>query len=1099
MAISKYPNLPSLTQVLVGLGESGKWVSLPGLLGRLKTDIRYEGEVDPNVISAIPTPWARPLLYWDALRTEGHPCADAIQSEWRGALGLLALAENFGITLTSVPYTLSTDSRWPGVQALASLAPASANEWLRGYLISVAFQGSIPFPLILTSPFSLVYTPKEYTCPDFIPFRDSRGRLQDPLAYFRDLGVSSWQQELTALSIYIRNILQTLGDERVKLTAPGADKQILVTHLKNWLNEIEREIHEKNLPADAYESIHPVLGDLPYSSISQPIKINYSAFVTSGILSDFFLGTNVNLNNLPMKKRPLVVWDKGWRYLAQRRFINPHTTRTLRMPEGAKGDSLPDGTKYPWINPEKLFFTSKILQLTSSTLKEVYGKYTNGYLYPFKKEILKYFTPEEIVKYTTIRSDHTGGVEVELHLPLSDHNRNSKGLARIVKRYSPESIITQKALPPHQVLALWPNFASSSINSAWKEYYLYCRNVRTDRYKSGLTINPVWGNPDKHERKSWDLEPKANTAEGVKIFSLDSPPTGISFFSDPDEVGLLLIKPLPAAPESNRTWNVGFDFGTSNTSIYYLEGNEGFELSRPIRWGSRVIPILLGEQDIEFKFHACTEFFPTVEDSADEISSSPCFSSLFRVVRTTENPNPMEDGRALFADALDNFLEVYNLSETVIDRLKWERGTYWHYISTYLEHILLMLSAEAYAQGVRTINLKWAYPSAFSEKMRNNLARTWQNISTQLPKTTGVRLNVPGAPVTESVAIAQWKTADAPKPQVIVDIGGGTTDIAIWSNGKFLYQTSVLMAGGLLADFARRQDRFIDELLRGIGRSEFLSQFKVKEYFKQRPHSILNLIMKKFEEPIQNWLDRGGPAGGTAPGVTVIQEGLSFLFYAYSSIFYYIGLILEANCKESEEECDVYLAGNGSKLLMFINTKESILTSLSKIMQKSAPHIKGFQLFFSDCPKGEVAKGLLNRLISDSPQEHFIVGEDGYYIKTPDGTTKKVNRSDDLLSVKEAIKNRTLTLPSPPDFPQLTKFTDAYDGVTEDLDLAKYGKTLRSKKGEIQAFIQHRLNSISKQASEEDDNALYTPLFLEEVRGLLLRGVLNMDWGEIPE
>src|SRR5215212_9912053 len=52
-----------------------------------------------DILNSIPTPWSRLLLFESALYNAQHPAHADVLDQWRGLLGLLALAHPLGIDL----------------------------------------------------------------------------------------------------------------------------------------------------------------------------------------------------------------------------------------------------------------------------------------------------------------------------------------------------------------------------------------------------------------------------------------------------------------------------------------------------------------------------------------------------------------------------------------------------------------------------------------------------------------------------------------------------------------------------------------------------------------------------------------------------------------------------------------------------------------------------------------------------------------------------------------------------------------------------------------------------------------------------------------
>jgi hypothetical protein len=81
-----YPFLPQLHGARVGdPGAIGKWTEVPDLLKAASEDMVSDTNATADVVTSIPTPWARPQVFADALANigGGHPLREEVKNEWR--------------------------------------------------------------------------------------------------------------------------------------------------------------------------------------------------------------------------------------------------------------------------------------------------------------------------------------------------------------------------------------------------------------------------------------------------------------------------------------------------------------------------------------------------------------------------------------------------------------------------------------------------------------------------------------------------------------------------------------------------------------------------------------------------------------------------------------------------------------------------------------------------------------------------------------------------------------------------------------------------------------------------------------------------------
>src|ERR1044071_4231974 len=182
--------------------EGGRWKPDAGFLEKFAHDIYVKGQVGDRIVNSVPSVFARPIQFYQALSSVDHPMHAAIINQWRGLLAVFALQRILQIPLRVTRFTLRDDveDTDPDRQFLAILraqAPNPQEEWASWLLIYADDQ------LVgATSPWSIVYTPTEYGVRSGIPWTDADGLLTDPFAtlYAKD----SDNQELRTLLTWPR-------------------------------------------------------------------------------------------------------------------------------------------------------------------------------------------------------------------------------------------------------------------------------------------------------------------------------------------------------------------------------------------------------------------------------------------------------------------------------------------------------------------------------------------------------------------------------------------------------------------------------------------------------------------------------------------------------------------------------------------------------------------------------------------------------------------------------------------------------------------------------------------------------------------------------
>jgi hypothetical protein len=153
--------------------------------------------------------FARPIQFFQALSNQNHPLHDAVVSQWRGLLAVFALQEWLNLTPTAEQYDVPLANQISvGIDQnlytiLRNQLPYPATDWERWWLLHCNNQ------LIgTTSPWTIVYTPSEYTCPATIPWRTDDGLLMDPVTYYDPKGTGGRWFELALLLRWVELVLQ---------------------------------------------------------------------------------------------------------------------------------------------------------------------------------------------------------------------------------------------------------------------------------------------------------------------------------------------------------------------------------------------------------------------------------------------------------------------------------------------------------------------------------------------------------------------------------------------------------------------------------------------------------------------------------------------------------------------------------------------------------------------------------------------------------------------------------------------------------------------------------------------------------------------------
>jgi hypothetical protein len=755
------------------------------------------------------------------------------------------------------------------------------------------------------------------------------------------------------------------------------------------------------------------------------------------------------------EKCPIVVWKDGWDEFEDCKVWGSYTPKEVSIPHQASGSTLLRGKiTHTYIRPELVFFTNKILKLP--VVKDnVWLVSDQNFLPPLNKQILTYFSSKDLTRIFRWRKSEDG-IEVVLKLPLKLRTKNCpKRFAVISRVYKDEDIV--EAETPHMVL--WPNFKADD----WKHYYLITEKNEKVEYE------PYPNNKEKSY-------PKIRPAS--LLWKLDESPDAIVCTVEKKDIGLILLNELKTVESGDGKWIVSVDFGTFNTAVFFRKGSEA---PKPLPIQNRCLQITITDpQDLRsFLF---LHFFPLLEKGIQR----GVFCTHYRVFEPVKTKEPLEYSLIPFDDTFGKFEDSFKvLSEAIGDlvvNLKWamepqERDL----IEIFHKQVLLMICAEARHAGIKKIDLRWSYPTAFPKNIRNEFLRLWgQDGPFQFAlKGVGIAMeeefNIKEE--TEAVAVCKYATnvlkalpGASQRPQIIIDIGGGTSDVAVWLEGKMLTQTSIRLAGDVITNYLEK-----NEFRKGLAEIAEIEQQYIDNIAKERPYAAINLLMKWHEKKILMEM----PTKAITPH---FKGARSRIFFGYSAVLYYIGLLLRNLVpKETKTDCDIFLAGNGARLLKWVSNPEATEIALGNILRSSIRdyfNLNVIKINFSENPKQEVAMGLLYTLeetgiVGRIPENPTILVGDKGYKSLGDLLDWNIN----LYGQTEKLNPDTLEVPS--DFPELKNFVNAYNAESRDINLIE----VSISPSEVQASVDQYLRIFAAQQKQE--MASVQPLFIEEVKTIL--------------
>jgi len=971
----------------------GRWENKVNLLENIAKDLPGER----GTFTSIPSTWARALVFAEALADYRHPQHEDIKNEWRGLMGIFCFRECFGLKLDFTNLSFNP----PTNRVTHSLFIQKPDGWPdQIYLLKVD-------DLLIggSSPETLFFTPPEYECKKFIPWYKN-GKLYDPLKYFDGL---DFEKEKKILKMWIEKMIEFFQDQ---------ENASIVRLFSDWSGEMS-DIQPD--PSVYFESSNEGLPS-PYDFVNLYFSWGNEE------KSDFLLKVS-DSRARNVKEPPIVVWERdGWDH-GGRVFNSWHYLnfgKGNEVPEESSGKSLSGGRiQYPWIRPERLFLTDKILEIPTVSENQIpiYGKNTadkfkKGYIPPLKGEILNYLAPEDLKGRLNMEDAEGGGIKVTLTLPLTNGSS-----INIFKTYNQED---KKGIPDNilKPFEISPDFK----RTGWNRYYCIYGGIETDEGNLDLEPEPWAYDLPQDGIKMHKIELKIpGHPESYFLWEISKFPEAIIYRYDGEECGINLLKSPRQVESRNSAWDVAIDLGTVNTVVFYRDGKKE---SKPIDFKDHCFQIINISENRRELFLIRSFFSP--KDYPGGI-----FPTSF-IKHPDKNGTliPVIDGKALLGSPKDWFSwlgrERFFL-DLLKDNLKWSKDP--NEISclyAYLKYLILIICIEAASEGVDRINLKWSYPSVFSEEMKVSTRDAFAS----LPDWVGNMQNAIDVTInekdkqgeTESVAVCRY-LSDKEKsvvPRVIADIGGGTTDIGIWNADQIIFQTSILLAGKILTDYIQSWEDMQKDILFSLNvetendeteNDEPTKKAPMIEYFTQKcAHSFHNLINDHQQELYSLFTVNNKTNENKG-----YKQARSIIFITFAGITYYIGLVLK---QIESPPVGIWLAGNGSKLINLVSPnafpylKRFLPAELTDIYINSAD---------PDHTKQEVVRGVLSDIhFKTTPAPRVIIGEDGYKLGG-----KKVDFNQEI-TIDNLINNK---IEVPEDYPQLNQFLKTYNECAKDLDL----------------------------------------------------------------
>lgn len=1050
MASKFFPMLPKLkNDSAVTPDKTSVWENKEyNFLNELIKSIAVSGSIaDINTIDSIPDVWARPLLFemalFDKEGAEQQFVAgfhERVVGEWRSIMTMLALNDVKHLNLHVKEVRLN-ETNGSIDRILSELKPQEKNisedtNWDVLYILLYK-----DIPIAMTSPLTLVSAAADYTTsfngtiPK--PWSNDGRYLVDPIPYLT-------QDEKRALLAWLIKLDKNIN-EHVTTNRDNERFLNILDIIRTFAKDVQNVCSEDGTAFDFKNGMLKMHAGI-FKFLDSAIKAKAATAQDSAVrllasntrkpkedvllISPKMLSRFANEYNLSPTK--VIVWPGL--------TANDITEQDLRNGNNTIGNVKLNNALF--FSPDSFFTKHMAVMEPGTALKgtikirgeELLANDDLSAILPIRKELLEYFTPEDIADRLTIEDDGDNYL-IHFAFPLSGVDGNGHDFD-FVKAYPKKDLIYLQTTVP--VIEIWPNIRRAN----WHRYYLYYENSEATNNKKELGKDFFYVLPWAYNKNLVDDVPEKGLANQYTTRMNDYPEALLctvntslqgNIRTQTIETGLILLdKPTLVEEDGLSKWQIGIDFGTSSTMIYYRDNNLP---PKPLDFQSHLFQVT---NSGVLRNNTYIRFIPSTNAQADG-----SFLSIFHLLNTKKSHTeikPLQDGH-IFPLTSERSAEFTNQVNRIDTNLKWQANDTGRFKSTaYLEQICMQAIVEAAIHQVAELQWKFSYPAAFSDEERESFRKICIKAIQEACDDTCFKPNIEEFDTElESVATAlhfnklDSKDTNFAFGAVCLDIGAGTTDISIISGqpGKIVYHTSILFAG-----------RYLFEPIYQYVEHNCLSK-KEKEALQKvlgpQRTAIIDANMREHsDEYLRNLAN--------LTGNDEIKAMLEKTQFALAGILYYVGGILkylhEQGIYVEDHVPNIYVGGNGSRAFYWITgggfyDRKSIRLNALKQTIIDASGFEdnyNFNIFLSKQPKVEVASGMLEDapkqpIFNETQMQHNIFGEtdDEYILQSVlPGTDFKVNNEaktkNDFLSARDIAAGITVD-----NFEELDEFVKVFN------------------------------------------------------------------------
>jgi len=661
--------------------------------------------------------------------------------------------------------------------------------------------------------------------------------------------------------------------------------------------------------------------------------------------SDLTIRTNKAIKGFKPLVLPFESLNFDYNYTIDR--WNPNTIVPIKDERSLVSRTLPEqGDQYPYLIMND-FLTDSIIKLPYEINKEKFFTFKDSqYLLPLTKRFFDYFTVQDVIEgnLIEINSRALDSIEVILKIPIK------RGFIEYTKIYCKTSSDAKKG-----------SIIEKSI--AFSIYPFVYSNETPISYTIGLA--------DLLPNRNFNLNLAVyNTIEIDSDVAINQRKRSETPFITTqtiveDRFDAIVIKYentenyiIPNWPNYNAlggdNYEFAIDFGTTNSHIEYKIEGQGSEKAFDISESDTQIAFLMPDNVnirnaeirnvLDGESHLKQEVI-SKKFGKNELRKAPYRTCLIQ----NKDVNYMKP-TFVFADANAGFdYEKVSIRPYLkpFTNLKWAKdgNDNTARLSLYIEELLVLCKNKVLLNQGNLTNTKvtWFYPVSMSSAHLNRLRAIWKN---KYLKVFGVSAN-PEKLIDFPESIAPFYYFKAKegiktmaKPSVSIDIGGGTTDIMIYSNGRPELISSFKFAGSAI---------FGDGFNGNINNNGFVKKYypEFKEILIQNELKVELEILEKLYNDNQTSQDLINFFFSLHNNQNIKDKQLNSLNFSeklagdgdfkiifllfYSAIAYHIADLMKI--KGLDTPGNIVFSGTGSKTIQILDQDTTKYSSLKRLFE----------------------------------------------------------------------------------------------------------------------------------------------------------------------